>query len=445
MLISHYLWAGSLASFHRAASRPMEAFSGSIERPQQQPSKPNLDGSVDCGIEPHRPTSKTATDGDLGSVPIDLSMLIDSSPMHPGISNVLRCARINSRRALVDVRRTLHAESFVGPFTVKLFPPQIQGCLLSGMRLQLLANVPVHSFMPAIVLRMPRPPSLQIYPQGQPPDRKPTQPKECLRVRKGRTIVAANGSWQPITLKQPFKTQTHCLGPAVGQSPQLQKITAVFVSHRQRFAALTRWIIPPTFKVHCPHLVGCLASSLRPQPPRLHRRSPSFAWLGHPSSRQHPLETTFRCRHPMHPQIQRSNLARPPIWVQPLEPHHLANHLRTQLLGMAPRSARLFGQTLHTKTQQPIAPFVAGLGTNAILGTQRPEVIRPQRFQRKLHPLIHRSILFPRHPRAYRSQKPLLKCYLCSEPTRHPCSEPAPNHKTTFPTAQNSSCYQCVL
>jgi hypothetical protein len=397
MLISDYLFVCRFTSFQRAASRPLEAFRGSINRTQQQTSKPHCDFSLGCGIESHRPTSETSADSDLCSLPIDLAMLVDPPAIHPGISNIFRCAGVHSRRALVNVRRTFHAQRLVGTFTVKLLPPQIQRGLLSGVRLKLLANIPVHSFMPTIVLRMSRSPSFQIDPQSQPPNRKPAQSKKCLRVRKGRTVIAANGSRQPIPLKQPLKTQTHRLGPAVGQSPQLQKITAVFISHRQRFAASTCGIIPPTFEIHGPHLVGRLASALRPQTPSFHRRPPPLARLGHPSPRQHSLETTFRCRATMHPLIQSSNLTRPPIRMQLFEPHHLANHLRTQLLGMAPRPARLFGHPLRPKTQQPSPPLVAGFGTDAILSTQRPKVVGSQCFQPKLYSLIHRSTLFPRH------------------------------------------------
>ena len=426
MLVSGYRLALGLTSFQRAAGRPLETLRGPVDPTQQQPSKPHFNFSLGQGIESHRPSSQTATDRNLCSLPIDLALLVDPPAIHPWIGEVFRGSGVGPCRALINVRGTFHSQRFMGTFTVELLPPQIQRGLLSGVRLKLLANIPVHSFMPAIVLRMSRTPPFQIYPQGQPPDRQPAQSKKCLRVRKGRTVIAADGPGQPITFKQPLKTQTHCLSPAVGQTPQLQNVTAVLIPHRQGFAALTRLIIPPALEVHRPYFVRRLAPALRPQPSRCHRSPPSLARLRHPGPGQHPLETAFRCPRPMHPQIQSPYLARSPMPMKLFEPHHLTNHLRTQLIGMPSRSARLLHQPLRPPMQQALPPLVARLGADAIFSTQRPKVVRAQRFHRKLNPLIHRFTRFPRHPGAYRSKTPFLSVtYVLNHPS-HPCSEPAP-------------------
>ncbi len=284
--------------------------------------------------------------------------------------------------------------------------------------------------MPAIVLGMSRTPAFQINPQGHPPNRQPAQTKECLGMRKGRAIVAANGLGQAILLKQTLETQPHALRPGVGQPAQLQQISTIFVSHRQRFTPLPRWIVPPTFKVHRPHFIRGLAPALSPQPSRLGCR-PSLAPFRQTRPRQHPLETAFRGRCPVHPQIQRPDLTRAPIGMQLLEPHHLTNHLRTQLLRMPLRPARLLRQPLHAPTQQTLPPLVPRLGTYPILGTQHAKVVRAQRFHRKLNPLFHRSIRFPRHSRAYCLQPASLSVtYVLNHPC-YSCSEPAPEDHTT--------------
>ncbi len=131
---------------------------------------------------------------------------------------------------------------------------------------------------------------------------------------------------------------------------------------------------------------------------------------------------------PCIPQIQRPDLTRAPIGMQLLEPHHLTNHLRTQLLRMPLRPARLLRQPLHAPTQQTLPPLVPRLGTYPILGTQHAKVVRAQRFHRKLNPLFHRSIRFPRHSRAYCLQPASLSVtYVLNHPC-YSCSEPAPVH-----------------
>src|SRR5580700_7005948 len=162
MLVSGYRLALRLTSFQRAAGRPLEALRGPVDPTQQQPAKPYFNFSLGQGIESHRPPSETATDRNLCSLPIDLALLVDPPAIHPWISDVLGGSGVSPCRALVKVRRALHAQGLMGSFVVKLLPPQIQRLLLSGTWFQLLANVPVHSFMAAIVLRMSRTPPFQI-------------------------------------------------------------------------------------------------------------------------------------------------------------------------------------------------------------------------------------------------------------------------------------------
>ncbi len=251
------------------------------------------------------------------------------------------------------------------------------------------------------------------------------KPKSAWVCAKGAPLSLRMAWGEAILLKQTLETQPHALRPGVGQPAQLQQISTIFVSHRQRFTPLPRWIVPPTFKVHRPHFIRGLAPALSPQPSRLGCR-PSLAPFRQTRPRQHPLETAFRGRCPLHPQIQRPDLTRAPIGMQLLEPHHLTNHLRTQLLRMPLRPARLLRQPLHAPTQQTLPPLVPRLGTYPILGTQHAKVVRAQRFHRKLNPLFHRSIRFPRHSRAYCLQPASLSVtYVLNHPC-YSCSEPAP-------------------
>src|SRR5580704_12084506 len=123
MLVSHYRLALRLTSFQRAASRPLEALRGPVNPTQQQPSEPHFHFSIGQGIESHRPSSETAADGNLCSLPIDLSMLVHPPAIHPGISEVFRGAGIGPRGALVNFRRTFHAQGFMRPLVVKFLPP----------------------------------------------------------------------------------------------------------------------------------------------------------------------------------------------------------------------------------------------------------------------------------------------------------------------------------
>jgi hypothetical protein len=275
ILISHYLLVCRLASFQRAASRPLEALGGPINRTQQQPPKPHLDFCLGCGIEPHRPTSEAATDSDLGSAPIDLSVLVDRPTIHSWISNILRGAGVDPRRALVNIRRTLHAQRFMRALAVKLLPPQIQRGLLRGCKAQAPGQYPGAFFhAPHCLLDVPDAlvPNLSPRPATRPKADSVQRVPACAQTARHYRCEWLPATHNAQTILQ--NTNAPRLGPAIGQSLQLQRITTVFIPHRQRFAMLTRWIIPPTFKIHCPHRVGRLASSLRLQPPSL--RPPSL-------------------------------------------------------------------------------------------------------------------------------------------------------------------------
>src|SRR5579884_1071572 len=103
MLVSCYMLVLRLESFQRAASRPLEALRGPVDPTQKQPSKPHLNFPIGLGIDPHRPSSKAPTNRYFRSFPIHLSMFVHSPFIHSRIGNVLRCARISPRRALIHL------------------------------------------------------------------------------------------------------------------------------------------------------------------------------------------------------------------------------------------------------------------------------------------------------------------------------------------------------
>ena len=202
----------------------------------------------------------------------------------------------------------------------------------------------------------------------------------------------------------------------------------MFIAHRQRFATLALPVIPPTFEVHGPHVIGSVSSANAPEPTGLRGSLATSARFGQAGSLQDSLETALGSGLTVRPPIQFPNLARSPVWVGLFEAHDLADDGFGQFVGQVFGSARLLGHARQTVLQQPLLPLVAGLGADPIFGAQGPKVLCAQRLHRKLHPLIHRSILFPRHPAAYPLQAPRLSvtyvlnlmCYRCSEPAPVP-------------------------
>jgi len=444
-MVSSYRLALWLTSFQGAASRPLEALRDSVNPTQKQASKPRLSFPVGHRFQSHRPTMQTAADKNLRTFPFDFAMLVDFPAIHFRIAQVARTARILPCRPRVNFPRTFHPQRFMRPFVVKFLPPQVQRLLFRRPGFQLAGNIPVHSFMAAIVLRMTRPTAFQINPQGQPPYRQPAQPKECISMRKRRTVITPNGRRHAMLFKQSLKTQPHCLRFGVGQPPQFQNVAAVFIPHGQRLAPFPLRVIPPAFEVHRPNLVGCLRPAFASQRACFARLTPARSRLGHSRPGEYPFETALRGCLSVHPLIQSPNLARPPIWMKPFEPHHLADHLRTQLLRMLVRPARFLRHSLQPSTQQPIPPLVAGLGTDAVFGTQRSEVVRAQRFHRKLNSLIHRFTRFPRHSEAYRSFLPALSVTYVLNLHRHPCFEPAPNTRVSHSPELSPAPQNCIV
>src|SRR5579871_3099021 len=428
MLVKGYTFESGLTSFLRCNVGPLEAVGRWVHPAQQQSPKPDFHSSALQRLQTNRPTSQTRADEQLHGVVSDPAMVSHFARGQPRILHVLWTAFIAPDRVLINFRRTFHPQRFVRALVIKLLPPQIQCLLLRGAGFQLQPNVPMHSLVPAVILWMARSASLQINAQGHPPGRQPAQSHHSLHLRKGTAVVTANGSRQSMPLKQPLKTGPHSLGPRIGHPPQLQHIPTVFVPHGQRFAALSLPVIPPAFEVHRPNIIGSLSTATTPKPPRLSRALPTTSRFSQPGSRQHPLKTALRGRLPVLAQIQLPNLARPPITMDLLETNNLTNLCFAQLFGMAVRSARLLchpGQPILHKT---LLPFISRLGTDPILLAQRPKIIRPQRFDHKLHPLVHRFFLLPRHAQAYSLCPPGLSvthvlthgCYLCSEPAPHP-------------------------
>ncbi len=426
MLVKGYTLCLRLTSFQRADIRPLEAAGGWIHPTQQQAAKPHFQSSTRQRLQSHRPSCQTRPDEQFLSVISDRSMVAYFARRHAWIVQIFRTTLIGPTRWFIHFRRTFHCQCFMRPLLIKLLSPHIQSFLLRRGGFEFHTNVPMHPLVPAVVLRMPGPSTLQIDAQCHPPRRQPAQSHHPLHMRKGYSVVTSNGSRQTVLLKQPLKTGLNCLGARVGHPPQFQYIPAMFVPHRQRFTAFALPVIPPAFEIHCPDIIGTLSSTPTPQPPRLTGTLSATTRFGQPHSRQHSLETALRSRFSMLSQIQFSYLPRSPIPMRLLEAYDLADLCFAQLLGMSVWSARLLSHPSHPIPQKSLPPLIPRLGADPILPAQLPKVVRPHRSHRKLHPLIHRFFLFPRHPEAYRLPCLVLSVTYVLSHHRYPCSEPAP-------------------
>src|SRR6185295_7406498 len=298
------------------------------------------------------------------------------------------------------------------------------------------ADVSMQPFVPAIVLRMAGPTALQINPQGHPPGRQPAQSQQPTHVSKGTAVVAPDGSGQSITFKQSLETLANRGGGRIGQAPQFQHVTAVFVPDRQGFASLSLPVIPPAFEVDGPHFIGGKTPALAPQSACFSGGPPAAARFGQSRPLQDPFETALRSRRAMAPQIQLPQLACSPMSVGQFEPYDFTHHRFAQLAGVTVRPTRLVRHAVDSPAKEALAPLVSRLGADAILLAQRAKVVRPKRFQGKLSSLIHRFILFPGHPREYSLKAALLSVTYVLNHARYLCSEPAPCSKLQNPRSK---------
>src|SRR5207237_4100848 len=91
-----------------------------------------------------------------------------------------------------------------------------------------------------------------------------------------RAVIAADPLRQAVTLKESLKHPAHRDTASVLHCSQLQNVAAIFITHCQRFTAFPRFVIPPAFEVHCPHLVRGLSTPPAAEPASLCRCSRCF-------------------------------------------------------------------------------------------------------------------------------------------------------------------------
>src|SRR4029077_19213407 len=77
---------------------------------------------------------------------------------------------------------------------------------------------------------------------------------------------------QAVTHKEPLEHSAHRLTAGIFHPAQLQHITRMLIADRERLAPPLRFIIPPAFEVHRPHLVRRLTTSATMQPTSPRRR-----------------------------------------------------------------------------------------------------------------------------------------------------------------------------
>src|SRR6185295_12560476 len=341
MLVRGYTLVSNLNSFLGTSIHGLEALGSWFNPSQQQSAKPHFQTATGQGFEPHRPPRYAGGDKEFYPLPVNGSPVADPPIIHARIVQILGRAFIAVGRGLVNLRRAFQAQGFVRTFLVELLPPQIQGGLFGRARLQFPADVSMQPFVPAIVLRMAGPTALQINPQGHPPGRQPAQSQQPTYVSKGTAVVAPDGSGQSITFKQSLETLANRGGGRIGQAPQFQDVTAVFVPDRQGFASLSLPVIPPAFEVDGPHFIGGKTPALAPQSACFSGGPPAAARFGQSRPLQDPFETALRSRRAMAPQIQLPQLACSPMSVGQFEPYDFTHHRFAQLAGVTVRPTRL--------------------------------------------------------------------------------------------------------
>jgi hypothetical protein len=120
----------------------------------------------------------------------------------------IRQSTVGTRGRLVDLRRTLHVQSFVGTFVVKdldkffearLLLKKISGGRLGGLFLQ----GQMHALMTPVLLRMAGLDALNTDPQAEPPHRELAQVEQRMCGSERHTVIAADVGGQAALFKKP--------------------------------------------------------------------------------------------------------------------------------------------------------------------------------------------------------------------------------------------------
>src|SRR6185312_896199 len=106
-------------------------------------------------------------------------------------------ALIRAAGRRVDLGRTLHVESFVRSFVVKLLEEGIElGLLLkqvgAGWASGFFFERQMHALMPAVLLRMTGPNAFDRDAQARPPDRQPGEIEQPVGRSEGNTVIGAD-------------------------------------------------------------------------------------------------------------------------------------------------------------------------------------------------------------------------------------------------------------
>src|SRR6185312_16460668 len=148
-------------------------------------------------------------------------------------------ALIRAAGRRVDLGRTLHVESFVRSFVVKLLEEGIElGLLLkqvgAGWASGFFFERQVHALMPAVLLRMTRPDAFDADAQAKPPHREAREIEQPVGRSEGNAIVGADGLRQTTLFEQALKgSKSGILGIRFHSFAQ-QQITRSMIGNRQR-------------------------------------------------------------------------------------------------------------------------------------------------------------------------------------------------------------------
>ena len=119
---------------------------------------------------------------------------------------------IGVRGGLVDFRRTLHAESFMGSFGVEDLDEVIEPRLLlkkvgAGWFGGFFFQSEMHALVTTVLLGMARLDAFDADAQAEPPDRELAQGEQGMSGSEGNAVIAADVGGQATLFKKPLKTQ----------------------------------------------------------------------------------------------------------------------------------------------------------------------------------------------------------------------------------------------
>ncbi len=152
--------------------------------------------------------------------------------------------------------RTFPIEFITPPVELPLVETHVSFNLI----FQLIRHVQVHSFMPTILLGMTRLDTVQLNPQSHPPNRKFGQSKEAAHMGKRGSIVGTNHLRQTELAEDSLEFCPYRVRITLFEGFNTEYVLRELIPNRQRIHLLLLRAVPPTFKIHRPHMVRMIGN-----------------------------------------------------------------------------------------------------------------------------------------------------------------------------------------